>query len=176
MSIRRKCFISYHKADTDEVNNFIKTFDDHHDVFIYRAIREMDDNIINSTDHDYIMRRIRELYLSDSTVTIVLIGRCTWSRKYVDWEIASTLRNDAINKRSGLLAITLPSVANERSKTLPSRFNANLNGENGYAKWYKYPTGAVSLANMIEQAFQARTLRSHLVDNSSQLFTNNPTC
>lgn len=175
MSIRHKCFISYHKHDSDEVNNFIKTFDNNHDVFIYRAVREMDNNIINSNNHDYIMRRIRELYLTNSTVTIVMIGQCTWSRKYVDWEIASTLRNDSINKRSGLMAITLPSVANI-VKTLPPRFNDNLNGDNGYAKWYKYPTSASSLANMIEEAFQARTQRSHLVNNQRELFGYNRTC
>src|SRR5437899_7331471 len=100
--VRRKCFISYHKDDQGEVDDFIETFDAEHDVFIYRAIREIDENIVNSEDPDYVMCRIRELYLAKSTVTIVLIGACTWARRYVDWEIASTLRNDVRNKRSGL--------------------------------------------------------------------------
>ena len=39
-------------------------------------------------------RTTGENYLSNTTVTIVLIGECTKARKYVDWEIASTLRND----------------------------------------------------------------------------------
>jgi len=33
------------------------------------------------------MRRIREEKLQDSTVTIVLVGNCTNSRRYVDWKI-----------------------------------------------------------------------------------------
>lgn len=53
----------------------------------------MNDDIINSTDTNYVMRRIRELYLKDSTVTIVLMGKYTYTRRYVDWEIQASLRN-----------------------------------------------------------------------------------
>lgn len=30
------------------------------------------------------MRRIRELYLEDASVTIVILGKCTLDRRYVD--------------------------------------------------------------------------------------------
>lgn len=175
MSIKRRCFLSYHKADQDAVDNFIETFDYYHKVFTYRAIREMDSNIINSSDHDYVMRRIRELYLSDSTVTIVLVGECTWARKYVDWEIASTLRNDANNRRSGLFAILLPSVS-ERQAKAPDRFSDNWDGDNLYARFWKYPKTPESLSFMIEDAFSARTTRAHLIDNSRRLQIYNRTC
>ncbi len=107
---KRKVFISYHHDhDQDEVEAFLDEFGD---SFIAKVIGVSDDDdFIDSKDSDYIMRRIREKYLTDSTVTIVMIGSCTWSRKYIDWEIASTLRDDTNNKRSGLLAITLPSEA-----------------------------------------------------------------
>ena len=74
--VRRKVFISYHQADKDEVNEFIEEFDNNHDVFIARALGAgMSDDIINSTDTTYVMRRIRELYLEYLTVTVVLIGK-----------------------------------------------------------------------------------------------------
>lgn len=44
----------------------------------------------DSNNPEYIMRRIREEKLHDSTVTIVLIGNCTHSRRYVDWEIKAS--------------------------------------------------------------------------------------
>ena len=47
----------------------------------------MEQDIIDIDNTDYVMRRIRELYLKDSTVTIVLIGKCTWARRSIDWEI-----------------------------------------------------------------------------------------
>jgi len=176
---KHKCFISYHKADQAEVDAFIKEFDDKHDIFIYRAVREMDQNIVDSTDNDYIMRRIRELYLTDSTVTIVLVGKCTWARKYVDWEVLSSLRNDANNKRSGLLAITLKSCANYADRKLPDRVADNVSGKDGdegYARWKKYPTSASSLESWIQDAFDARTNRASLAKNSRDRRTNNGTC
>ena len=51
------------------------------------------------------MDRIRDYYLTDSSVTIVLVGACTWARKYIDWEVYSTLRRDKNNRLSGLMAI-----------------------------------------------------------------------
>jgi hypothetical protein len=176
---RHKCFISYHKADQAEVTKFIQDFSKDDQVFISRAVSEMNDNIVNSTDDDYVMRRIRELYLTDSTVTIVLVGKCTWARKYVDWEVMSSLRNDTNNKRSGLLAITLPSVANSSSKKLPDRVDDNVsgtNGDEGYARWKKYPTSSQALESWIEDAFNARTNRASLVKNGRARRVNNGSC
>jgi hypothetical protein len=42
----------------------------------------MEQDIIDIDNTDYVMRRIK-----DSTVTIVLIGKCTWARRSIDWEI-----------------------------------------------------------------------------------------
>jgi hypothetical protein len=43
---------------------------------------------INSGDSDYVMRCIREKKIAGTSCTVVLIGKCTWARRYVDWEIA----------------------------------------------------------------------------------------
>lgn len=176
--VRHKVFISYHQDDEDEVNDFVETFDEERDVFIARALgTEMDPTIINSADTDYVMRRIRELYLKDSTVTAVLIGKCTWARRYVDWEIQASLRHGEKTTPNGLLGILLPSMGN-RAKA-PNRLSINLNGDNadeGYARWYVYPTRKDSLANLLDDAFQARTSRADLIDNPRDRFKYNKTC
>ena len=164
-----KCFISYHKADEREVSDFVKEFDEHREIFISRAVG-IDQDVIDSDDSSYIMRRIREKYLTDSTVTIVMVGRCTWSRRFVDWEIASSLRNDPNNKRSGLMAITLPSRSGGSSQ-LPARFKDNWKSGGGkYARWWKYPTSSGSLEDLIEEAYGARDTLGHLVATSRRLF------
>lgn len=176
MSIRRKCFISYHKDDAPEVEEFISTFDYLHRIFLSRSINEMEATIVNSNDRDYIMRRIREKYLSDSTVTLVMLGRCTWSRKFVDWEIASSLRDDPINRRNGLIGISLRSVGSD-SISLPDRLADNLGiYTNSYARWYDYPTTPADLEDMIEDAFYARYTRSQFIDNRRDLFVYNRSC
>jgi len=80
--------------------------------------------IIDSTDSDYVMRRIRELYIGDSTVTLVMLGKCTWARRYVDWEIQASLRAPQDGLPNGLLGIKLPTYP--EGTGFPERFNRNL--------------------------------------------------
>lgn len=173
---RRKVFITYHKEDQDEVNNFIQNFSDDKSIFIKRIL-SMTDDIINSNDSKYVMSQIRRKFLQDSTVTIIMIGKCTWARRYVDWEIKSSLRQGDNYLPNGLLGILLPSVG---SKAIPpERLKVNLpkeNGTDGYARWYVYPKRKDQLITWIEDAFQARTTRTHLIANSSTMFKNNRTC
>jgi hypothetical protein len=175
---RHKVFISYHHDDQDEVDEFVSTFDEERDVFIRRGIGiGISEDIINSNDTDYIMRRIRELYLQDSTVTIVLLGECTWARRFVDWEIQASLRHGEKTTPNGLVGILLSSKGNKANP--PNRLNINLMGENydeGYARWYAYPKRKDTLAAWIENAFQARTTLAHLIDSPRDRFINNRQC
>jgi hypothetical protein len=173
---RRKCFVSYHAADDSEVAEFVDTFGA---VFIPKVIGVSDsDPFVDSEDTDYIMDRIREKYLTDSTVTMVLVGRCTSARKYVDWEVYSSLRNDRNNRRNGLLAISLPS----RGKgVLPARVSDNVERDSagddvGYARWYVSPKTESALRRWIEDAFTARTTRTGLIKNTRARRTYNSPC
>jgi hypothetical protein len=108
---RHKCFVSYHADDTDEVVTFLEDFGTE---FIAKTIGVTDeDDFIDSNDTDYVLDQIRTRYLGDSTVTIVLLGACTWARRYVDWEVYSSLRDSKSSKINGLLAISLPSVSGQ---------------------------------------------------------------
>jgi|TARA_R100000789_G_C2943349_1_gene132771 hypothetical protein len=71
---------------------------------------------IDSDDEEYIMSKIRQEYLSDSTVTICLIG--TRSSEYLGWEeqrfikreLQASLYNSQGNSKSGILGVVLPSM------------------------------------------------------------------
>lgn len=172
-STRHKCFISYNAADMAEVESFLDEFGE---AFIPRVIGVTDDDPwVESDNTDYIMDKIREEHLTDSTVTIVLLGRCTWSRKYVDWEIYSSLRNDKNNKRSGLMGISLPSFVGD-SRQIPNRLADNVDGQDGYARWWKYPSSMWGLRSLIDEAFEARVTKAHLIDNSRTRKINNSPC
>lgn len=174
--VRRKCFISYHHADQELVNRFVRDFDHTHDTFIARGLgEEMPGDVIQSTDTDYVMRRIREKFLHDSTVTIVLMGRCTWARRYVDWEILSSLRRGQYAHPNGLLGIKLPTFAG-----FPPRFEDNLSNNwpavDCYARHMEYPTSTASLVAEIEAAYQRRTTHDHLINNRRDRMFNNRQC
>ena len=180
--VRRKVFISYHKVDSDEVNEFLRIFSGAYGAFLARGIGAgMTGDIINSTNTDYVMSRIRELYLGDSTVTIVMIGICTWSRKYVDWELQSSLRSGKTVTPNGLLGVKLASY---NSGKYPDRLNANLLSDadkqrgltDCYARAIDWPASAEDLRLYIEDAYNARTLRSHLINNPRERFINDRDC
>ena len=167
MATRHKCFISYHKDDKYVVDDFCETFEG---SFIRRGIM-MEDDIIDSNDTDYVMRRIRELYLQDSTVTIVLVGRCTWARRFVDWEVQASLRKSLTGPPpNGLVAIQLW----KSYKKLPYRVNLNVDSE--YAKFYEYPKSSRGLSTLIDEAFKARTDLQDSIVNPRERFSNNRPC
>lgn len=169
---RRKCFVSYYSGDRHEVDDFLLNFGD---VFIPKVIGVTDgDDFIDSTDAGYVMSRLREKYLGDSTVTICLLGSCTHSRRYIDWELKTTLRQGTYTP-NGLLGITLPSV-NGRCH-LPERFKANWNENgSGYATYHSYPTTKDELRAWIEAAHSRRISRAHLIQNAQEMFKYNRSC
>jgi len=121
------------------------------------------------------MSKIREKYLGDSTVTIVLIGKCTHSRRYVDWEIKASLRQGTYAP-NGLIGILLPSCGN--SAHLPQRFKDNWQkGESDcYARYKAYPAISQLLADWIEDAYNARTARANLTQNGADMMKYNSKC
>lgn len=73
---------------------------------------------INSTDPDYINRRIREDYLADSTVTIHLIGNRSsealgaYEQRFIKAELQASLFDGVRNTKNGILGIVLPRMMN----------------------------------------------------------------
>tara|TARA_R110001583_G_scaffold113519_3_gene264035 strand:+ start:13849 stop:14394 length:546 start_codon:yes stop_codon:yes gene_type:complete len=170
---RRKVFISHYKGDRVEVDAFIRNFSS---VFIPKVLgANNNDDFIDSTNTEYVMQRIRRLYLQDSTVTIVLLGNCTHARRYIDWEIKSSLRAGS-NLPNGLMGISLPSTNNKVN--LPERFESNwVQGHaHCYAKFWNYPTSTRDLQDWIEDAQESRLTRAYLINNSDGMKRYNGKC
>lgn len=163
-SVRHKCFISYHSADAEEVLRFVEESED---AFIPRSVGLSDEDgpLIDSDDPDYIADTVRDKYLRDSTATIVMVGGCTWGRRFVDAEVFSSLRGGKRNRPNGLMAIELPSVA--RNSRLPDRVADNYTkGGESYAGYWVYPSSVQALQGWIQEAYDARESKEHLKDNS----------
>ena len=103
-----KVFISYHHDNDQWYKNELIGIGEQNAVFIDKSVDTGD--ISESLSDEAIRRRIRDEYLRDSTVTIVLVGTETKQRKHIDWEIYSSMYHGPVNKKSGILAICLPST------------------------------------------------------------------
>ncbi|MGN7614029.1 TIR domain-containing protein [Magnetococcales bacterium HHB-1] len=120
------------------------------------------DRRVDSNNPEYVMRRIREDYLTGSSCTIVLCGTETYKRKYVDWEIKATL-----DKNHGVLAVLLPSLLNQRNWIVPSRLMDNIESEYAIAvEWQRLIDNPQILSDFIETAI-GTPLR--LIINTAQL-------
>lgn len=171
---RHKVFVSYHHSIEDQEyrNEFERLFSESHDVMVSKSVQIGD--IDPSLATDTIRQKIRDEYLRDSTVTVVLIGPETWKRKHVDWEIGSSIRHTQYNPRSGLLGIILPTYPrNDPSKynqyTIPPRLYDNI--QCGFAKIYNWSTNPVGVQQWIHEAFERRNKIDP--DNSFPNFVNN---
>jgi len=105
---KHKVFISYHHANDQQYKDALLKANERFDLFLDASVDvgDIDENLDDKT----IRRIIRDDYLKDSTVTIVLVGTETKYRKHVDWEIYSSMYDGAVNKKSGVLVINLPTI------------------------------------------------------------------
>ncbi len=173
---KRKVFLSFFQNDRTEVDAFILNWATNTQVFTPKALGIVgNETFINSSDPEYVMGQIRQKYLGDSTVTIILLGTCTHSRRYVDWEIKTSLRRGDYTP-NGLIAILLSSAAG--SAHLPDRFRTNWNAQHigCYARYYAMPTSAAQLRGWIEDAFSARATRADFIQNDADMMRYNARC
>lgn len=83
-----KTFLSYHHANEQDLKDgIIEAFGGA--SFIDKSVSDGD--ISSNVSENYIMRKIREDYLGDSTVTVVLIGTETANRPFINSEIQASL-------------------------------------------------------------------------------------
>lgn len=103
-----KCYISFKTEDIDYKTEIQNMGIDMIDKSLNEAI--------DSEDEEYIMRKIREDYLSDSTVTIFLIGCYSaenspnQNQTYIKRELQASLYNGKNNSRNGILGVVLPDM------------------------------------------------------------------
>ncbi len=167
---RHKVFVSFHHEDQT-----------YKDLFVHMMGDDIVDKSVEDGDIDdanlktgTIRQRIRDEFIADATVTVVLIGPCTWQRKHVDWEIGSSLRDTKKNSRCGLLGILLPNHPNHfttqcNRRLIPPRLADNCAGFDPYAVVYEWPLAidqwspawrvdqaARAIRDWIHKAFQRR--------------------
>ena len=114
------CFISFKKEDEYYKKQIINKLSEN-----YIKGKSLD-KWIDSNDIDYVMNVIRSEYMSNTSVTLFLIGRhssenegfeysyednCSYNKQnFIIRELKATLYDGKNNRRSGLLGIVLPNM------------------------------------------------------------------
>ena len=144
---KHKIFFSYHHDNDQAYKEALLESNELYDIFIDASVDTGD--IADNLNDETIRQKIRDGYLKDSTVTIVLVGLQTKYRKHVDWEIYSSMYNGKVNKQSGILVIKLPSTGcthftaahgeDEKKKIYPTTKSwTSITSRSEYEKRYPY--------------------------------------
>lgn len=173
MSNKHRVFVSYHHAlDESYKKIFELRFGNAFGAIVPGSVQVGDINPNLPTDT--IRQKIRDEYLRDTSVTVVLIGAETWQRKHIDWEIGSSIRHTEFNPRSGLLGILLPTYPRtDKSKyntqTIPPRLHDNI--KCGFASIHNWSEDAPTVQGWIHDAYLRKSRVSP--DNSRDSFGRN---
>ena len=103
----RNVFVSYsHRLDQSDADDFRRKFGD--------SLENLDIGYLSddTIKDNYIRPKIRQ-----SSVTIVLIGKDTGGRWWVDWEIYYSMLKTVGNERNGVLGILFPN----KEHNIPNR-------------------------------------------------------
>lgn len=155
--IKHKVFLSYHhRGDQAYYDAFSTMFDDTYDVIYDNSLERR----VDSDDVEYVMRRIRENFITGTSCTIVLVGAETWSRKYVDWEIKATL-----DKEHGLIGVFLPTAPRDPNNKIivPDRLFDNI--QSGFALWLRWQEVTLSATQLQAYVQEAKTRSASLIVN-----------
>lgn len=169
---RHRVFVSFHHDDQVYKDLFVRMMEGE------LVDESVDDGDIDDTNlaTETIRQYIRDGFIRDATVTVVLIGPRTWQRKHVDWEIGSSLRDTSRNSRCGLLGILLPNHSDAGRKQynprlIPPRLADNSLGDDPFALIYDWTDQESVVREWIHRAFQRRS--GTPPDNSRPQFRNN---
>ena len=171
---RHRTFVSYHHGNDQAYKDLL--VEEMAADIIDRSVEDGD--IDDALRTEVIWQKIRDEHIADATVVLVLIGRHTWSRKFVDWEIGSALNKSKSNSRCGVLGIVLPDHPDYGrgrwdSNLLPQRLAANIEGDDPYVRLNDWPgDGSLSvIRHWVHTAFLRRD--GSPPDNYSKRFKNN---
>lgn len=166
---KRRVFVSYHHGnDQQYYNKLSEHFSSTYDIIQDNSL----DREIDSDDNDYVMRKIREDFISGTSCTIVLCGAETPNRKFVDWEIKATL-----DKQHALIGVYLPTAQRGQSGIIvPDRFHANYQAGFGrFVSWESLFDQQKGLKHIVEEAVQHAQANTAKIDNSAPLLARNKT-
>lgn len=120
------------------------------------------DRAINSDLANLVCANVLPSEVENSLIALVLVGKETWRRKYIDWEIDVSLRLGG-----ALIGIQLPTLAViNNSISMPGRLLDNV--RSGYADWLTYEEFLVDPYARISQKIK-RSDPSKIVNGKERL-------
>lgn len=141
-----KVFISYHRADhkyRKAIEEILKA-----NNIAYYAVQE--DANFNNLNHQYIKDVINE-NMFDCDILLCIVGKETYSRPHVDWELHEALKGD-VNKRKGILVVLLEKRLDNKNDINYETFPNRLQDNESYIVIEQFCSLHTKITNALEEA------------------------
>lgn len=107
----RKVFISYYHKDAQYHKDALTSLNDNWQLFVDTSVEIGDINDEYLTD-EQIRIKIRDEYIKDSDVLILLCGKNSKHRKHIDWELHAAMYKSEAKDPIPILVFNLPDCSN----------------------------------------------------------------
>lgn len=141
-----KVFISYHREDEkyrDKIEQILKE----NEISYYAVPKNSN---FDGKNHQHIKDLINQ-YMQKCDVVLCIVGKETYSRPHVDWELHEALKGDT-KRRKGILAVMLEKRLDNKNdidyETFPNRLEDNVD----YIVLEQYCSLTDMLCNALQQA------------------------
>lgn len=158
-----KIFISYHRVDT-KYRKQLEAILTEAGIKYFAVPENMD---FDGKTHQEIKDKINAC-MQDCTTLLCLVGKETYTRPHVDWEIHESLKG-GVEKRKGLIAVMLESRGDSKNDIDYDTFPNRIEDNEDYAVIEQFASLSIRLNYAINQSEKNRVNSQLSVNNSRKL-------
>lgn len=154
-----KVFISYHRADTkarEHIEDLLKD----NDIPFYAVPKDVN---FDGEHHQYIKDTILQ-GMNDCDVLLCIVGKDTYTRPHVDWELHEALKGN-IHTRRGILAVMLEKRGDSKNNIDYATFPNRLEDNEDYIVIEQYASLQDRLKDALDEALDNSRNRYIQVNN-----------
>lgn len=155
-----KVFISYHRADTkarEHIEDLLKD----NDIPFYAVPKDVN---FDGEHHQYIKDTILQ-WMNDCDVLLCIVGKDTYTRPHVDWELHEALKGN-IHTRRGILAVMLEKRGDSKNNIDYATFPNRLEDNEDYIVIEQYASLQDRLKDALDKALDNSRNKDMQVNNS----------
>lgn len=155
-----KVFISYHRADTKAREHIEDLLKDNNIPF-YAVPKDVN---FDGEHHQYIKDTILQ-GMNDCDVLLCIVGKDTYTRPHVDWELHEALKGDTKTRR-GVLAVMLEKRGDSKNNIDYANFPNRLEDNEDYVVIEQYASLQDRVKNALDKALNNSRNKDMQVNNS----------
>ena len=158
-----KVFISYHRADTKE-REYIEELLKANSVLYYAVPKNIN---FDGKHHQYIKDIILQ-GMNDCDALLCIVGKETYARPHVDWELHEALKGD-VNIRRGVLAVMLEKRGDSKNNINYDSFPNRLQDNEDYIIVEQYASLQDRLVDALREALNNKNDKDIQTTNKRKL-------